>query len=367
MKNIFAFLFCGLSLYGQSYPYFMSDTHAFMPDNSLDLSFGYMKMDDNIDVLNIKESEVGSAKSDTSLGDLVGKEYLVRYKIYDNAMLSLRHNQMELSYGLGDVLNKRTDFFIRHQLISKTFAIDLGIVQNKASDIISNDIGMMNSLIRKFLGSSSISIVKINDPTVLHTYEYTYKSSNGDELSLPASVDPFAGIINLKDESYYIRGVRSFVEDGFYSFDVFAGISKTKVSSYLDSSLNYEPDVKNPNSPIYNALVSRNLTPYKDLNRKENKVFFGVGHSWFVNNWLMDIVLTFDYIKRDNNLNLNNKNIKIDFNLGYKILDNMILFLGAKIMSNQFVGEIPYLYNEYTKTSFDKKYGWAKSGIMLKF
>ena len=36
-------------------------------------------------------------------------------------------------------------------------------------------------------------------------------------------------------------------------------------------------------------------------------------------------------------------------------------------MFQQFNSSLPYLYNKYTQTQFDKKYGFAKFGLAYKF
>jgi hypothetical protein len=70
---------------------------------------------------------------------------------------------------------------------------------------------------------------------------------------------------------------------------------------------------------------------------------------------------------RINCLEETNTNNIIDLDLLYDINNDISFYVGGKLMSNQFNGEIPYFYTSYTKTTFDHKYGYAKTGLIFKF
>lgn len=50
-----------------------------------------------------------------------------------------------------------------------------------------------------------------------------------------------------------------------------------------------------------------------------------------------------------------------------KIFPHTSVFVRGQIMSNQFVGEIPFSYNSFTAAKFNKKYGFASFGMKLEF
>jgi len=70
---------------------------------------------------------------------------------------------------------------------------------------------------------------------------------------------------------------------------------------------------------------------------------------------------------RKEELKVTQINHVLNLNLVYALSKKTALYIGGKIMANQFNGEIPYLYINATKTSFDHKYGYAQTGIMFRF
>lgn len=50
-----------------------------------------------------------------------------------------------------------------------------------------------------------------------------------------------------------------------------------------------------------------------------------------------------------------------------KIASNVALFVRGQYMSNQFVGEVPFLYNSFTASRFDRRYGLVSFGVRFGF
>jgi hypothetical protein len=73
-----------------------------------------------------------------------------------------------------------------------------------------------------------------------------------------------------------------------------------------------------------------------------------------------------DAALEDDNEETNYNNI-VDIEFDYALNEKWSLYLSGTAMSNQFNGVIPYLYDEYTKTTFDHKYGWAEVGLIYSF
>ncbi|MEA3353047.1 MAG: hypothetical protein U9Q33_04425, partial [Campylobacterota bacterium] len=84
-----------------------------------------------------------------------------------------------------------------------------------------------------------------------------------------------------------------------------------------------------------------------------------------------DYILEFNYeynkLFRDKKLEYMNKNNIINMFLSKKISDNVLVYLGGRAMFQQFNTDIPYLYNQYSQTQFDKKYGFAQLGLIYSF
>lgn len=344
--SLFTFAFSA-----QNYPYFVNDKHGFLPNNKLDLYFQSLQMNDTVDLLNLKEDELnGSSLNDSAIGDMNGYEAGLRYKIDDKSLFSIKYQNANVDYGFGSLDNQKIDMFYRRNFVSNLFALDFGFTQNKAKDMKITDIEIINS---KFISKFNAKIVEENGILAVNEYKVINTEDINEEVAIYG--DPFLSINDMEDNSFYIRALRSFISDGFFSTDFFVAYYYTKIDSRLDSSFFDEPGMEDI------IDVKTNLA------RDEHKLNIGLNHSWFINKWFMDITYEFDFIKRDDFLSENNTNFKLSGSLGYKIYNNMIFYMGAKVMTNQFAGEIPYLYNKYTQSSFDKKYGWAKAGLLLKF
>lgn len=345
-----------LGLFGASgLPYFVNDVHGYLPKNQGDIGIEVLKMNDMVDILNIKESEFGGNLKETSIGDMNGVSIFGRYKLKDDLMGSGRYQKATVSYGAGELNNQKMELFARHNILSKNFALDIGMVQNKGDAIVNKDIDMINSMITRFVGSGG-SIVCSS-----FGCDINYKDSTGDEQTLGATIEPYISTNNLKDNTVYLRAIKS-ISDEISTVDTYISYGYTKINTFLDSSIHYEP-----NTTLQNELRNKGIAPYKNLDRTEQKITLGINYSAFVGKWAMDALYEYDYFLRDSELGYINHNHKIDINIGYKIFPNIRFFVGGKIMSNQFNGEIPYLYNKYTQTSFDHKYGWAKTGLVYSF
>jgi hypothetical protein len=50
-----------------------------------------------------------------------------------------------------------------------------------------------------------------------------------------------------------------------------------------------------------------------------------------------------------------------------KVSDHVALFVRGQLMSNQFVGEIPFAYNSLTASKFALRYGFATFGVTMEY
>jgi len=339
----------------ENLPYFVNDIHGYLPKNQADIGVELLKMNDTIDILKIKEDEFGGNLSETSIGDMNGVHLFGRYKFNETTLGSAKYQKATVSYGAGELNNQKLEFFARKNIFSKNFALDIGMVQNKGDDIKNQDIEMINSMIGRFVGSGG-SIVCSS-----FGCDINYKDSVGDEQSVGATIEPYISTNNLKDNTMYLRAIKS-INDDISTADTYITLSHTKINTFLDSSIHHEP-----NTTLRNELANKGIVPYKNLDRTEKKITLGLNYSAFVGKWAMDALYEYDYFLRDNDLGYINHNHKFELNIGYEIFKNTKFFVGGKILSNQFNGEIPYLYNKYTQTSFDHKYGWAKTGLIYSF
>ncbi|MDD5716392.1 MAG: hypothetical protein PHW64_01195 [Sulfuricurvum sp.] len=353
MKKRFLLL-APFTLFANQLPYFVSDKHGYLPPNNLSLGITLLNMNDQIDLLNIKENEFSGTLSETAIGDMQGGEIFSRYRFNNDWMVAGRFQQSTISYGAGELTNYQSELYARKNIGSKTFALDVGMVHNEGDDIVTRDINQINSVVSRFIGTGG----KFEGSN--GAYDIVYNTSQA-QLRTSATITPFISSQNLEDNTLYLRAIKSFVA-GNESIDTYLSWNYTAIKTLVDSSIHYESD-----ATLQSELTKRGITPYKNLDRSEQKIAIGVNYSAFVGKFSLDAGYEYNYFIRDSGLDYINHNHKIELSIGYKATQNLNVFIGGKAMSNQFNGEIPYLYNQYTQTSFDHKYGWAKMGIIYNF
>jgi hypothetical protein len=85
------------------------------------------------------------------------------------------------------------------------------------------------------------------------------------------------------------------------------------------------------------------------------------------NGKIVEFSYEYDKFDRDDELGYIDFNHVINIGFSKVITKNLLFFVNGKLLYRQFNGEIPYLYNQYTQTSYDHKYGYTQMGIMISF
>jgi len=166
-----------------------------------------------------------------------------------------------------------------------------------------------------------------------------------DDLSLDLgyirnSADDFNNLSDLSDNSYYMRLLFG--------------------SKFTSSLLNFYGGFKY--SSITTTLNATNL------DRNERALMAGISYTQEMSNYILDA--NYEYMRmfgRESGLGDNKSNHVINLNLSRPFSEDFLIFIGTKIMLNQFNGLIPYLYNTQTQSAFDKTYSLMKIGFVYNF
>ncbi len=371
-------LSCIVSLNAQNINYAKHNIHTHTPKaDTIQILGSYLKMNDTLDVLNIKESEFGTSTANyDSLGDMDGYEFELRYGISDSLMIDYTRTNENLSYGENELNNTRDELFLRYNFLNSKMSlfngisVDVGYIKNSAKDIYIRNIDDINSMLDKVAKDEGVDYdMKIEPHPIVNTVypyvinDYTNDPSNPTMLGNGLELTPYFSSEDLEDDSKYIRLLANITQSNLIT-DFFIGYKKTNISTFVDSSLHYETDIS-----LQNELNSRNITPYKILNRDEEMIFAGVNFSIDnpKNGMAYELCYEYDTIIRDNGLDYRDYNHIIKAHISKVIDKNLLLTIGGKIMMTQFNGQIPYLYNKYSQTSFDHKYGYMNVGLSYKF
>jgi len=347
MKKLSIIAFASL-IYANTY---YTTNHAFtLKENKKLIILEYQKINDTIDIFNIKEDELKSTSFD-AIGDMDGVKLKAFYGYKDNLTLFSEIQREDIEYGSGTLINYYLNIGLKYNFFKEDnyfISFDIGAKINKGNNINFSDSNYLASLAKRFF---NVKDVKISDNKI------GVVKSNGTTEILYLKQRPSIKISDLKDASIYLTLNNEKIFNKL-SLNLFATMKYTKI--YTEIKANLIPADANTQE-----LLSK-YDLYKNLERSETSIDVG-----FNIVYKAPIVVEFSYlyrkIFRDKDLDYIDYNHIINLNLIKPINQKWFIYLGGKAMYRQFNGEIPYLYNKYSQTTFDHKYGWANIGVGYSF
>ena len=356
MKKIYLLLFVMIkSLSAENSSYAFLNKHS-QTLNQGDLQFktGYLKVNDTIDVFNIKEKELGALSSISSIGDMSGYDLELRYGITEHDSIFINYQRWNVEYGGSVLPNNKIEILNRFNFVDSSssfinsFSFDVGFINDFSENINVTEEAILNPLLHKIKPNSSFSLQ--NGDIVMGDTTFSLYDKSGTKVT------PYVAIEDLDSKSYYGRlwMGKSFSHT---AVDLYATVKYTTITS------------KFALKPDDNALLNKVLPKYTvpDLNR--NEMVYNIGTS-VISQWgdfIFEFNYEYNYIDRGSELSYAENNHIIEAAISYIVQNNFVVYLGGKAMSSQFNTDIPYLYNTYTQTQYDKKYGFAQVGLIYSF
>ena len=339
--------------------YVVSDKHAYMmPKGSVNILAEYLKLNDTLDVFNIKAQELGSSSNYGSIGDMDGLGLETLYQVSKKSLLHIKYSNQNVTYGSGTLNNKRYNAYYRYQLTQSDFAffgasaVDIGYVKNQADTMSYSDPKLLEPLATKVLKVKKTKIIQTGS-----TYAIGVLKNDGSSDTITGLKEkPTLYVKDMEDNSYFIRALveKRFSSDFYLSF--FLQYTKTKITTLVTA-----------NNELNQQAALHNYNTTKILDRDENKASggFNISLNWNKSAW--ELTYTYSRLFRDSGLGYINSNHVINATVAKEINKKWLFYSGVKLMYRQFNGEIPYLYNKYTQTTFDHKYGYVKFGLIYRF
>jgi len=350
------FLFPSFSSLSRELPLYLSytsDSPASMviPKNRIELGVFYGKVNDTIDVLNIKEQELSGVSSQfkaDSLGNYTHFKFYLNYGLTDQSMLLTSIILRSIDYGRGKLKVYSYCFSFRESFYSLV-SFDFGIRGNLAEDKTFSDIRDINYYLHKFRPDISIEV----DPFYIWFVKET--SDVIIKYGVPKKENPNFKLRDLKDSTKFVRLTFGKAFDFIYP-NVFLEYGRTKISTSIDTNLkSMVPEEYRDRLPKFPI----------DLSRDEN--YWKGGFSIFFRTPFKTLTyIEYSYVKlnRDSALGYVNYNHIVKAKVDYFLKKNIILSVGGKYLHRQFNGVIPFMYNKYSQTTFDHRYGWVEVGII---
>jgi len=351
MKKLFALLLSGLlPLFAQNYSKTAQTISLYpLPINTLNIKANYNRINDTIDVLNIKEKELGGTNLGT-IGDASGVDISLGY---GNEYGSLHYDfeYLGINYADTKLKNKKNEIFAKINLfhdplyIFQAFSVDIGLTVNSADDLDLKKVSTLNSMIQKIRPGTSI---KFNGTGI------DFKGSTLTIFDHNGVLPPYIRIANMSDTSFFIRGLTG-IEYQNSTLHLYSGLKTTSIESFITLE------------PSKSETIADALKEFGNigLDRDEKTLFAGFNYALDYQDFIFEA--GYEYLKifgRDAKLDTTNDNHILNGSISKSINEDFRVFIAGKAMLNQFNGVIPYLYNEYTKHRYDKKYGYAKIGFI---
>jgi hypothetical protein len=342
-------------LFGQSINYAVSDKHSFvLPKGKLELKSAYLKMNDTLDILNIKDSVVGTSTTLRTSGDMDGYDLELRYGLTKKDTIIINYQSWDIDYSEALLQNRRLELINRYNIYTNNYSffnslsIDIGYKRDSSDSLDFKKDNSINSLIKKIKPNSDIYLedgdIHYGDST------FTIYDNVGNKIY------PYISIENLSSTSYMARLLLSKKISYHSLFDIYVAYRDIKITT----GINIYPKV----SMIDNILNGHDMPI---LDRDEKNLDIGFSYTIESDKYIYEIDYQYTKIFRDSETSYIDYNHVLDASISKKVTKSLLLYIGGRLMLEQFNTDIPYLYNKYTKASFDKKYGFAKFGMVYSF
>jgi len=347
MKHFFLFNLCTFLLFSNNLNYGVLNNQAFVLNKrNLDLKLAYLRVNDDLDFLNMRESELGSlSQFGTSIGNMSGYEFGIRHGLLKNDSIFFNFQEWNIDYAGSTLTNRKIEFFNRFNIVANkyayinSFSFDIGIIKDSADRVEITNIPFMNSMIKKVAPNN------------------TYSLSENDKLfdkQTQNFINPSVAIDNLSANTLYLKLLFGKKISHRTVINLYSNYSYIDLTSKIDISpiilRDYLNNIKIPN-----------------LNRQEQVLDIGFSIISDLKYFIFELDYKYSKIFRDSHLDYRNYNHDLEIALSKAVTREILVFISGKMMFQQLNREIPYLYNRYTETQFDKKYGFAKFGLIYKF
>lgn len=358
LSTIFVFFHSCLCA-DSSFNFQFLDTHAsVLPKDTLQIKLGYLRINDTIDVLNIKQKEIGNLEEKYgSIGDMRGYEAEVRYGLTKKDTLFFHHQQWNVAYSSTTLKNNRFAFFARHLLHQNAFttfntlAIDAGVSYDKADDLYIANENLINATIQKIKPGTNAKIE--NGSIVYNDLKMTFYDKFTDK-----KIHPYIATTDMSDKTLFVR-VLTGMQFERAILSLYMGAKRSQITSKVSIG------------PFgRNSFLDDQLKKFKPVSfdRYETMINWGFAYGLVLGRkWLGELGYEFDKFYRGKKLSAIDTNHILKASLTRAINRKLSFFAGGKIMLHQFNTDLPYLYNRYTQSRFDKKYGFIDVGLVYRF
>jgi hypothetical protein len=215
---------------------------------------------------------------------------------------------------------------------------------------------------KRILPGSGFEIVSSEE------YGYGFKIDNMNIFSIDSKKleKPYISMNTMDSSSYYSGVSVHYNHKNFYS-GFFGETGKNKIKTSIDTNLDdYAKSLEKYMSEKQKKML--NAFPI-NLERSDETYFCAGSYVQFplIFNVKLNLVYSFIHLNRDKDFDYEPDNHALNISLIYPLSEKISLNLGGQYLYRQLNGVVPFLYNKYTQTTFDHKYGYLNAGITYCF
>ncbi|MBF0225199.1 MAG: hypothetical protein HQK76_07060 [Desulfobacterales bacterium] len=326
----------------------------------IEVSLDYIAINDTTDIFNIRDnmlSGVSSEYQSQNLGDLTGFSFIANLELSKKILINSSFFLRSFEYGYNTTTVNSMGLYIKQNLSNTDNAfmstsVDYGLNFNISADQFLKSNNEINLLIGRFSSNVKIRIEET----------YIWFDKIGADYSISYGVPksekppPYISNENMQDLSIYIRFITG-KEFKLCFPNIFIELGKTYITYEIHSNIpDYMPDMGSIDIPKI------------PMNLGRNEEYLKVGSSISVNlpfNFLA--YLEYDYIKffRESELRYIDYNYIVKADINYIFRKKIVFRIGGNYYHRHLNGIIPFLYNKYTQTTFDHRYGTIHAGITV--
>jgi len=297
-----------------------------------------LAVNDTIDFLNIKDKEI--SKKYGAIGDSYGAK--LTYIKNDNHLTLQR---LDIEYNTKKLINYDFNFFKRYGDFGS--GIDIGFKYNFSNNLNIKNPAILNALINKLGYNAKIN----NNGSISYgSVSVSFYDKQGN------AIYPYLTFYNMKYLGFYANLFK------YKSFELYKAL--TYIGLRIGKgTMSVGVGPKGVNSFLDDALQK---FPNKTLTRIEKMLYLGINFGKSFKKFYIESNLEYNRFFNSKDENYINDNLLLTLILSIPY-NRYTFFIGGKIMLHQLITDIPYLYNKYTQTQFDHKYGYAIAGIEYRY
>jgi hypothetical protein len=186
-------------------------------------------------------------------------------------------------------------------------------------------------------------------------YYITETQPNGTTNFKLLSQKPYISVENMKDKNIYLKFSYKKALINYFNITPFVKFNFSNITTYVRAN---DELIKEASQEGYDLDF--------DLDRDERSINLGFT-LFYQSKYSVELGYYYTKIFRDKKLDYIDYNHIVNLNIIKPLSNKRFFYIGGKYMHRQFNGEIPYLYNRFSKTTFDHRYGFARVGFGLVF